>query len=297
MEPEKPKDKGIDDNSEDLENPEEVVPVKAVVKLQFEGKQVSFNGKEAQGRLAEILKDYKEVAIEQLVVEERKLEQEDLNFIRKQLKSIDVLDLTKATIELDFADPKVYGFKDNKNVKHLILPSSLDQVGIGNLAYTNLEQVTFTGDKLKSIKSGAFALSNKLKTIELPESVEILDGEAFSTVLGLERIVLPKAVSVIPKQCFVFDKNLKEVVVEGTVRHLGDAAFSYCSSLETIKFTQSTPPNFNEGEWPFPEQDYWLKEDGKTARFFFLVPKGTVEAYQKAWKFDAEEDKKFFKEY
>ncbi len=276
------------------EEPKLVVePNNPTLSVKTDGKLADLSGKAEQSSLEEILKSYIGKTIEELNISGHKLEQKDLTFIKKSFKSIEKLDLSGATLSLGSTED---GFKGSKNIKRLVLPQKLEQVGFGQLAYTTIEELIFSGNKLKSIGSGAFSLSNQLKTVKLPESVEILDGEAFSAMAGLERIELPKEISVIPSRCFSFDPKLKEVVFKGTIRHLGANAFTGCSMLTKMKFSQSTPPNFNENEWPFMDAKDFKDKEGN-ARFHFYIPKGSLEDYRKAWKFTEEADKQYFVEY
>ncbi len=261
--------------------------------IKAEGNLEGLSGAIAQKSLEEVLKSYKGKTLEELTISGKELQQKDLDFIRTSFKAIEKLDLSHATLTLGSTEE---GFKGNKNIKVLILPSNLEKVGFGQLGYTELKELVFSGNKLKSIGAGAFSLSKHLKTVKLPKSVEILDEEAFTAMSSLERIELPKEISVIPSRCFAFDPKLEEVVFKGTIRHLGANVFAGCPMLTKIKFTQSTAPRFNKDKWPFIEAEYFNNEDG-TPRFHFYIPKGSLEEYLKVWGFTDKGDEAYFVEY
>ncbi len=243
--------------------------------------------------LSVLLKNFANQKIDKLIIKDKNISQADCSFIVEKLKEVTTLDLAGA--KLDITDSH-YGFKSSKNIKNIILPESLRAVGFGHLAYSNIETITFIGDKLQRIGAGAFAYSNKIKQLSLPKNLQILEKEAFAVMRGLEDIVLPEKVTIIPDRCFYFDDQLKSVTFKGKIRQLGNEVFAYCKQLTKIKFTQKEPPVYNDGEWPFMDGSYFVNEDG-SPRIFFHIPKGTKKAYMKAWKFTEEGDDVFFVEY
>ncbi len=247
-----------------------------------------------EGKLSELLKSNTQIdTIKILTIKTKVVRQKDLDFIKESMPKLETLNLTDATLSISDSQ---YGFKDNKTLKHVILPKNLEAVGFGHLGYTNLETVTFTGNKLTRIGEGAFSYSDKIKELELPNSLEIIEKLGFSIMRGLEKIIIPENVILIPEQAFFYDIKLKSVTIKGNVKKLGDSAFAYCKELTKIQFMSATPPTFNEGTWPFVGSDLLYNKDN-TPRLFFYVPKGSKEAYKKAWKFTAEGDDAFFKEF
>ncbi len=209
------------------------------------------------------------------------------------MPKLETLDLTDATLSISDSQ---YGLKDNKTLKHIILPKNLEAIGFGHLGYTNIETVTFTGNQLTRIGEGAFSFSNNIKELNLPNSLEVIEKQSFAIMGSLETITIPKNVILIPEQAFFYDKKLKSVTIKGNVKKLGNSAFAYCQELTKIQFMSATPPTFNEETWPFVGSELLYNED-KTPRLFFYIPKGSKEAYKKAWKFTAEGDDAFFKEF
>ncbi len=263
------------------------------ISIKIDGQLTTLTGGANQKSLSELLNVYKDKDVEELTISGRVLNQKDLNFIKKSFKSVAILDLTEATLAISYNQ---YGFKDYKNLKKLILPKNLEQIGEGHLGYSNIEEVLFTGNKLKDIGGSAFALNSKIKSLELPASLSTLGREAFAYMEALETIEVPEQVSIIPDECFRLNKALKSVTFKGELFELGNHVFSLCSNLTEIKFTQSTPPKYNKNEWPFVEAEYLTNGDG-TARLHFYIPKGSLDAYLKAWNFNEAGDKAYFIEY
>ncbi len=283
--------KEITPNSEDKQEPKK--DKKEVLIIKADGKETIFMASPLKKTLPELLKAYEGKDIEQITIAGRTLNQGDLDFFTKKVKSITVLDLTKATLSIGYED---YGFKTNKTIKKLILPMNLTTLGLGHVAYTTIEEVIFTGEKLISLEDGAFSFSNNIKTLKLPNSLISLDKNALAYMTGLEEIELPKELNIIPDFCFSRDLNLKSVVFNGEIFQLGNGVFAQCAKLTKIKFTQSTPPTFIAEEWPFVEAEYLTNSDG-TPRLHFYIPKGSLQAYLKAWKFEGKGDEAYFIEY
>ncbi len=281
-----------DNNKVEKPKPKEQ-EVAAIISVKTEGGVEELSGARAKAELEELLKAYKGKALEELSIAGKVLKQNDLDYIKTAFKSIALLDLKEATISVEDTEE---GFKSSKTIKQLILPKNLKSVGFGQLAYTDIEEVIFSGDKLESIGEGAFALNKKIKSLNLPSSLLALEKQALGMMTALESIEIPENVRIIPDQCFFLDKALKSVTFKGKIHQLGDAIFSQCANLTMIKFSQKKAPKFNEKEWPFVEAEFLNNEDGMP-RLHFYIPKGSLQSYLKTWRFDEEKDKAYFIEY
>lgn len=131
----------------------------------------------------------------------------------------------------------------------------------------NLEKIN-VGDKVRRIPAGLFANSTIIKSVVLPQSVEIIDPNAFMYNTALTDIVLSDNIAEIPADAFSdcsslrnvhWPLNLKSIgsnafykcsaltvisLPEG-VTTLGDYAFSYCSNVHTV-YLASTLTEFGE---------------------------------------------------
>lgn len=123
------------------ENRGEVVLEEAGMAVEEEKGRVVVQGDQ---KLESLLAGYDLKGIRSLVLK-KKLSQLDLNFIKKKMGQDLTVDMTESTLYISDSE---YGFKDNKNIKKLLLPRSLGVLGQGQLGYTHIESVVFTGDKL-----------------------------------------------------------------------------------------------------------------------------------------------------
>ena len=75
---------------------------------------------------------------------------------------------------------------------------------------------------------------DKIKTVELPDTITEIGGSAFSGT-GIQEIMIPDHVKTIGDFAFDDCRQLKEVVVPEGVTTVGAMAFSECESLETLQ--------------------------------------------------------------
>lgn len=97
-----------------------------------------------------------------------------------------------------------------------------------------LEKVTLPQD-LKAFSTYLFAYSG-IKSIVVPASVEIINGNAFCGCMNLESIVFEEGskLKTIGYNAFKFCKNLKSIELPNTVKTINHYVFSYCLSLQSI---------------------------------------------------------------
>ena len=131
---------------------------------------------------------------------------------------------------------------------HITLPENLEVLGYGAFAADdnqNLKEVVFTGNKLKVIGSMAFRKTTSLKSIVIPEGVEMIEESAFNSS-GLEKVTLPSTLNIIGEYAFCHcplkevslskglteirkgafeDTDLTSVKIPDTVRKIGIFAF------------------------------------------------------------------------
>lgn len=105
-----------------------------------------------------------------------------------------------------------------------------------NLDLTDTTGITtFECDYYDSI----FKSCEKLKTIRLPNSVEILGGYSFAFCKSLESIVMPQNLKEIGQYCFYNCENLKSIILPKTVTNIDMYAFSGCSNLVSVQLSDS----------------------------------------------------------
>ena len=137
--------------------------------------------------------------------------------------------------------------------EHVVVPKEIDGLPVTSLAVTHQEDNTVTGTFEGS----------KIKTIVLPESIEIVNGLAFKDCKELVEVTLPKSIVYIDEWAFMNCEKLekidcshtklkrifwrafencvalKSVMLSDCIEFIGENAFYNCSSLEEMHFPES----------------------------------------------------------
>ncbi len=106
-----------------------------------------------------------------------------------------------------------YAFAYNKNVKEVILPSTVKSLGRG-----------FD--------------SSTVERVVLNEGLETIDSRAFRSTTALKEVVIPTSVKTIADNAFQ-KSSLKTITIPATVTTIGEAAFG-ASLIETVIFEGNT---------------------------------------------------------
>lgn len=80
----------------------------------------------------------------------------------------------------------------------------------------------------------AFRGKMELETIDLPDSLRVIEEEAFC-VSGLETLVIPEGVRQIGKRAFAWCNNLKKIQLYPNLEEVAEDAFEECAELRNIK--------------------------------------------------------------
>ena len=157
--------------------------------------------------------------------------------IQPQINGIDVTHIgNEATTE----DAILPVFKNNTNIKRVVIPATL--TSIGRRAFegcTNLETVTFAeGSQLKYIHNYAFNNCTSLQSITIPSSVTTIREGAFYNCTGLKNVVLNSGLQKIYNLTFYSCTSLTEIAIPNTVTEIGNGAFWKCTALNSIAFEQ-----------------------------------------------------------
>ena len=94
--------------------------------------------------------------------------------------------------------------------------------------------VTFEkGSQLYSIGNEAF-MGGKLKQINLPEGLKILQDDVFHSCKDLQKIGLPEGLKSIGRYCF-YNTALSEIDIPDSVKQMGVSMLSCCNELSRVK--------------------------------------------------------------
>lgn len=103
------------------------------------------------------------------------------------------------------------------------------------------ETVSYEGKEYRVTKIGnsAFAFRTNLKTINLPESITLIDISAFEGCSSLENIELPKKLITLNYYAFENCTSLQSVVIPDSIRTIEEGAFQGCSQLQTLDLPET----------------------------------------------------------
>lgn len=98
---------------------------------------------------------------------------------------------------------------------------------------------TIEGVKVTSIGSDAFKDNNKIKSVKLPDSVEIINSSAFENCTSLVNVNIPENVTVINESAFKDCSLLDNVELNEKLETIGYNAFDGCISIKAINIPSS----------------------------------------------------------
>ena len=147
-----------------------------------------------------------------------------------------------------------------------------------------------------TIGKHAFASCKNLKNIHIPDSVKIIEDDAFS-MCEFQSIIIPDSVTLIGNGAFSLCKSLACITIGKNVISIGCCNFFLSDyKLSEIYCKNQIPPDTPQSPIPSDilpftiDNDYYLDDnclqfvDKTTCKLY--VPKGSKEAYQKAWGFE-----------
>ena len=100
-------------------------------------------------------------------------------------------------------------------------------VAVGNNAFYD-EEDFWSEEKICNIRS-----------IVLPDSVEVIGNDAFNTCMNLESVKFPQKLKIIGERAFAFCDALSTVVLPDGVVEIGKSAFSGCIKLTSVKLSKN----------------------------------------------------------
>ena len=154
-----------------------------------------------------------------------------------------------------------FAFMDNKNIRSVELPATVELIGEAAFSKSSIESVTLPSG-LKQIKSDAFNGCRQLKHINIPEKVKKIPYRCFANCDSLEEVEMNPKIKEIGKMAFWGCRSLKKCDFPVGVK-LHDGTFSQCENL----FVKQGP--------------YIIRKDGKYLERYYdenceegIVPEG-----------------------
>ena len=170
--------------------------------------------------------------------------------------------------------------------EHIAIPSVVQVEYDGNEYELLITAIGSPDDLWGSV----FSSCESLKSVDIPNSVEIIGESAFSWCDSLASVDIPASVDRIGDGAFMICSSLETVKIGDGVKSIGEFAFRYCYSLESVYCAALTPPDGGKHEtiehpvfdYYFGEYDddtYELKQPMPTTLY---VPDEAIERYKDA---------------
>lgn len=169
-------------------------------------------------------------------------------------------DFVEGGIYYDFNESRTevtVTYKANKTASYsgeVVIPDRVTHDGvtypvtaIGHGAFANSNNLTAVviPNSVRVIGEQAFATCTGLHSIVIPNSVETLDRCAFHTCSAMTSAVIGNSVALIDEYCFQYCYLLDEVVIGSAVTHLNHKAFYDCPKLRKVTCLPTTPPTMD----------------------------------------------------
>ena len=166
---------------------------------------------------------------------EGSLNENDLQYIRENLKNLKTLDLEKTSLT---AIPKS-AFQNMASLENVVLPSSA--TAIGEQAFKGCEHLTSVNlSMVEKIGTSAFEGCTKLGEVDLTQ-VTSLGASAFAgcTTLSLKNGALNPNLKTIADRAFQQNTSLTQIDLS-SIESIGANAFEGCTKLGEVDLTQVT---------------------------------------------------------
>lgn len=180
-----------------------------------------------------------------------------------------------------------YGSLGNCSITNLVINRNIERLKKDSSGSGYFYSSPFQGNKtIKSVRVaddvnfyvGANALSgcSGLTTVNLPESLTIIEGGTFQGCSSLLSVIMPNSITKIGSSAFYGCSALTSIIIPSSVSEIGGNAFQNCTSLKEIHSQNIAPPNVTLNTFYNVNKNQTL----------LYVPKGSKEYYAKAtyWK-------------
>lgn len=121
-------------------------------------------------------------------------------------------------------------FSECKGIKEIILPPTLQKIGVGAFSGTGIKKIELPSN-ITEISDALFK-GSLLEEITLPQSVASIGEEAFYDS-NLQRIVLHDGIKYVGKRAF-YNNKLEEIIFPDTQIEFGEDVFYECDNLKQV---------------------------------------------------------------
>lgn len=123
-------------------------------------------------------------------------------------------------------------FTDVSNLKNVIIPDSVTDIGLFAFAYTGLTEVSVPALD-EDLGTSEIFIECPLEKVELAEGTKVIYSLMFAKT-DIRRIVFPDSVEKIGSNAFFECDKLEEIELSEGLKEIGLAAFNRCSSLKEV---------------------------------------------------------------
>lgn len=132
-------------------------------------------------------------------------------------------------------------FKYARNLRRLILPASIEQIGEEALSgLSNLQYVDFSRTKLVEFPKSLCFTCNNLTEVKFPPNLKKVGWGAFFGDNSLRHIMLPTGLIEIDECAFGNCSSLFDINIPKSVVKIGESAFTECTSLYLLTISRNT---------------------------------------------------------
>lgn len=121
-------------------------------------------------------------------------------------------------------------FSECKGIKEIILPPTLQKIGVGAFSGTGIKKIELPSN-ITEISDALFK-GSLLEEITLPQSVASIGEDAFYDS-NLQRIVLHDGIKYVGKRAF-YNNKLEEIIFPDTQIEFGEDVFYECDNLKQV---------------------------------------------------------------
>lgn len=170
-------------------------------------------------------------------------------------------------------------------INEVVLPETVEHEGI-TYRLTEIWSTNTSGSSwLRSIvipegvevvRGGAFQYNGGLETVVFPTSLTAIGELAFSQCEKLESVELPEGLTLLGRYAFEWCRSLRKITIPASVTVIEEGTFRYCPA-DTIIVKSMTPPTLGERAY---HDDLGQKHN------LLIVPTGSWETYMSTtpWK-------------
>ena len=136
-------------------------------------------------------------------------------------------------------EERLISFPNGREQTVYMMPANTVAVGDSALLYAGKVRTIVFNSRLETIGYGSFQGLEKLRSIELPDSVVSLDTNAFRDCTALKTVELSAGLVSIGDGAFYGCSSLETLRIPDKVEQIGINCFEDCSSLRTVTLPRS----------------------------------------------------------